>query len=73
MLANGHPEAWHYPLGRLSDEAHLIVERDNMRIASEAIALKAAAAAVMTEDGAEHFNELIETLTGVNTGGSPQH
>ena len=46
------------------DEAALAVERENRRIASEAIALKAAAGAVMTEGGGKHFDELIGRLTG---------
>jgi hypothetical protein len=48
----------------VADESALVVERENRRIASEAIALKAAAAAVMTEEGGKHFNELIEGLLG---------
>lgn len=63
-MANGHADAMHYPIGMVMDEAALIVERENRRIASEAIALKAAASAVMTEQGGKHFDELITRLTG---------
>lgn len=63
-MANGHPDAATYPLGMIADEVTLIVERENRRIANDAIAVKAAAAAVWSEQGGEHFNELITSLTG---------
>ena len=46
------------------DESALAVERENRRIASEAIALKTAAAAVMTSEGGKQFDELIGSLMG---------
>ncbi len=63
-MASGHPDAALYPLGMVADEVALVVERENRRIASEAIALKAAAAAILTQSGGTHFNELITSLTG---------
>ena len=63
-MANGHPDAAHYALGVVADETSFVVQRENQRIASEAIALKAAAGAVMSTAGGPHFNELIEALIG---------
>lgn len=63
-MANGHADAWQYPLGMVADEAALIVSRDNARIASEAIVLKAAVSAVISDAGAKHFNELVDSLMG---------
>ncbi len=53
----------------VNDEASIIVRRINVQLASEAITLKAAAGAVMTEEGGKHFNELIEGLLGDEAGG----
>jgi hypothetical protein len=63
-MANGHADAWQYPLGMVSDEAALVVSRDNARIASEAIVLKAAMSAVISDAGGKHFNELVDSLMG---------
>ena len=65
LLANGHPyeQVWYYPLGTLADEADLVVERDNQRIASEGLTLHAAASAVISGDG-EHFKGVIKRLVG---------
>lgn len=63
-MANGHTDAAHYSLGMVADEVSFIVDRENRRIASEAIALKAAASAVLCENGGTHFDELIDSLTG---------
>jgi hypothetical protein len=46
------------------DEAALIVERENGRISTEAITLRAAAAAVMSKEGAQYFDSIIARLTG---------
>ncbi len=49
----------------VADEVWLVVQRENQRIASEAIAMRAAAGAVMEpKEGGKHFNELIKRLMG---------
>lgn len=63
-MNSGHVDAAHYPLGMVADETALVVDRENRRIASEAIALRAAAAAVLSKEGGGHFNDLITVLTG---------
>jgi hypothetical protein len=40
----------------------LIVQRENNRMASEAILLRAAAASIMSEEAGKHFDEMIERL-----------
>jgi hypothetical protein len=63
LLANGHPYVDLYPLGLLNDEASFIVERDNTRMASEAVLLQAAAASVMGgEEGVRLFADIIDSL-----------
>lgn len=46
----------------LNDEAALVIERENNRLASDAVMLKAAAAAVLSEDGHNEFVNLVERL-----------
>jgi hypothetical protein len=47
----------------LTDEAQLVIERENNRIATEAVMLKSAAAAVLSgEEGNRLFDELVTSL-----------
>ena len=46
----------------LEDEAALIVQRENNRMASEAILIRSAAASVFSEDAGKHFDDLIEGM-----------
>lgn len=39
-----------------------MIERENNRLATEAVMLKSAAAAVLSEDGHKLFNELVASL-----------
>jgi hypothetical protein len=39
-----------------------VIERENNRLATEAVMLKSAAAAVLSEDGHKEFTKLVATL-----------
>lgn len=62
-LASGHPDAWHYPIGMLFDEARLVVVRQNALQASEATLFQAAASSLFSSKGGQHFKRLVEDLT----------
>lgn len=62
LLANGHPNAGLYTLGKLNDEAALVIERENNRLANEAVMLKSAAAAIFSEDGHKLLMQLVDRL-----------
>lgn len=72
LRANGHPEAWRYPLGRLQDECLLVTQRINANLALEAVLIQAAVSA--TPNGFvdkstakkmnENFTGWLKRLTG---------
>lgn len=63
LLANGHRNAGLYPIGMLHDEAALVIERENNRMASEAVLFQSAAATILAgEEGFKAFNELIDRV-----------
>lgn len=64
LLANGHPNAGLYTIGRIYDESELVVERLNSRAATDAILLQSAVASVISKDAGKHFDSLINGLTG---------
>ncbi len=64
LLANGHPEAMNYPLGMVSDEAELIVERQNRNLATGAILMQAAVGSTQYTEMGEVFRQLIAELNG---------
>lgn len=61
-MASGHPEARHYPLGYLYDEAALVEERESSRIATESILIQLAAASVMGKDARTAFTKRLKML-----------
>ena len=61
-MSAGHPEAGDYPLGRLQDEAFFVAERQRQEAATSAVLLHAAAAAVLAEDGHQHFKKTLASL-----------
>jgi hypothetical protein len=66
LLANGHPDAWDYPLSRVFDEASLIVERRNGELATMAVIIQSATATTgmgASKKSADHFKKLIKTLS----------
>jgi hypothetical protein len=64
-LANGHPDALEYPIGFLHDEANLIVERENARIATEAFLIQMAVAGILSQEAREAFTKRLEDLNVV--------
>ena len=55
----------HYPLGRLSDEANLVVERENNRLTSSAQLAQTGVAAILSEKARKRFTEMIKALNVV--------
>ena len=67
LLAHGHPDAWRYPIGRVFDEAQLVVERKNADLISLGVVVQSATATTgmtASQDAADAFRALIETLSG---------
>jgi len=62
LLAEGHPEAPHYPIGMVWDEARLVVERHNGAHATQAVLVQLAVASVLSKDGAKEFKKTISRL-----------
>ena len=61
-MANGHPEAWSYPLGMVIDESNLVTERENSRISTEAIILQLAAASILSTQAGKEFTKTVKGL-----------
>jgi hypothetical protein len=62
LLANGHPEAPHYPIGVVWDEAQIVVGRDNRNFATTAILLQMAVSSMFSKDSAKEFNAKMKDL-----------
>jgi len=62
LLSQGHPQAPHYPIGMIWDEARLVVERLNGAYATEAILVQSAIASALSKDGAKEFKKTISRL-----------
>lgn len=65
-MASGHPDAIHYTLGRLYDEANLVIERDNNRIITEAQLAQTAVAGILSEKARSAFTKHIKSLNVVS-------
>ena len=63
LLANGHPDAPSYPIGRLWIEAEIVVDRINKHLADEALLTQLAVSTLMSESAGETFNDRIKDLT----------
>lgn len=63
LLDHGHPLAWHYPIGRVWDEASLIVERLNGMALTQAILIQKAVSSLLSKEGAKDFTDTIKRLT----------
>lgn len=61
-MAGGHADARQYPLGMLYDEAALVEERENGRIATESILIQLAAAGVMSKPARSAFTKRVKNL-----------
>ena len=67
LLANGHPDAGDYPVGKLWDEAEFVVDRKNGEWATLALVVQQATSTTgMTAGPKAHkaFKEFIKGLTG---------
>lgn len=64
LLDHGHMDAWHYPLGRVADEVDVVERRGNVRIATEAVLMQAAAGSIMSSEMGTEFKRLVGELTG---------
>ena len=62
LIANGHVEARHYPLGMVNDEAALVVERENGRMVSEALLLQSAVGSILSRQARSAFTKKIKSL-----------
>lgn len=61
-MEHGHPDARLYPLGMLSDEVLLIVERHNARMVAEAQLLQAAVGGLLDKKASKAFREMLKDL-----------
>lgn len=72
LRSEGHPEAAFYPLGRIYEEAELVVERQNRNIGTLGILMEAVISAqpnpvvktASTKSMRRRFNDLIKNLMG---------
>lgn len=64
-MASGHPDALFYPVHRVWEEAHLVVQRENLKAASDALLLQLAVSSAMTgsKSARTAFKDMIEELT----------
>lgn len=62
LLDHGHPEARRYPLGMLSDEAALVVERLNGQEVTRATLLRLSISAVLSKEGGRAFDKEISKM-----------
>ena len=62
LLANGHPQAMHYPLGYLIDEATIVVRRINNGYVTQATLLQGAVSGVLSKKANKEFQKQINRL-----------
>jgi hypothetical protein len=63
LLAEGHKEAHHYPIGMLSNESLIAQERINAQSVTEAILVQAAVSSLLDKKGQKAFKEIVKKLT----------
>lgn len=63
LLANGHPDAPFYPIHRVWEEADLVVERDNQRMATETLLIQMAVSSLFAKEAGKEFQKIISRLT----------
>ena len=63
LLANGHPGAASYPIGRVWLEAELVVNRINKQLADTAMLTQLAVSTLMSKEAGDTFNDRIKDLT----------
>lgn len=63
LRANGHPEAPHYPVHRVWEEAALVAAQLNQMMVTEAILLQMAVASLFSKDSGREFQKLIKSMS----------
>ena len=64
-MAYGHTTPHLYPVGWLQDEAEIIRQRENHRIATEAHLIQLAASSILSKEAGQAFSKEIAALIGV--------
>ena len=64
LLANGHSDALNYTVGKVWDEAEIVVERLNRQAVTEAVLIQSAVASLLSKEGGKEFSKLVKRLTG---------
>lgn len=67
LLDHGHSEAQRYPLGLVFDEAHLVEERVNSRIITEAQLAQLGVHSLLSKKARSQFSKLVKQLNVVVT------
>lgn len=61
-MAHGHPEARHYPVPMLSNEAAIVVNRLNREHATNAVLTQMAVSSVLSKKAGKQFEKRIKQL-----------
>ena len=62
-MANGHPDARGYPVGRVWLEAEIVVRRINNDHATSALLNQMAVSSLFSKEGGQQFSNTIKELT----------
>lgn len=62
LRANGHSNVGLYSIGRINEEAEIVSNRENQRIATEASLLQLAVASILSKDAGKLFKEQVTKL-----------
>lgn len=63
LLDHGHTHALHYPVGRVWEEAEIVVQRVNQEKASDTSLMRVAVGAVISKEGAKLLDKVLKELT----------
>lgn len=63
LMANGHPDARHYPIGLVWTEAEMVTNRINNDMATTALLNQMAVSSLFSKEGGEQFTKIIKELT----------
>lgn len=62
-MANGHPDAPHYVVHKVWEETHLVTQRINQQLATEAMLTQMAVSTLLSAQAGREFNKIIERMT----------
>ena len=62
LMATGHPEAGHYPLGFMWDEAAIVTERENARMIAESSLMDAVISSQFSKKAGEEKRKLVSNF-----------